>query len=222
MKPRLLDLGCGAGGTSVGFYRVGFDVVGVDIEPQPNYPFEFHQADFLTYPLDGFDAIVAGPVCKGYTFLNSLHRDRDYPKLIGAVRERLIAADVPYVIENVVGARKALRAPIQLCGSAFGLGVWRHRLFEVSFPIEIPPVCQHQLVPEPVDVTGTGARRRASRTDGKGGNSRKPYNLAHAREVMGIDWMSRVEISQAIPPAYGEWIGQQLVRHLSQDSEAVA
>jgi DNA (cytosine-5)-methyltransferase 1 len=207
----LLDLGCKAGGTSMGFYRAGFDVVGVDIEPQPNYPFEFHQADFLTYPLDGFDAIVAGPVCKGYSTLHNLHKDREYPKLIAEVRQRLIVAGVPYVIENVVGARWALIDPIRLCGSSFGLGVRRHRLFELSFPIGLTPPCAHHLQPAPVDVTGTGARRLGERTDGKGGNSRKPFNLAHAREVMGIDWMSREELAQAIPPAYTEWIGEQML-----------
>lgn len=192
----------------MGYYQAGFDVVGVDIEPQPNYPFTFHQADALTFPLDGFDAIHASPPCQGYSVTASLHQ-RDYPRLIEPVRERLAAAGVPYVIENVEGA--PLINHLRLCGSSFGLGVRRHRLFEIA-PIlaSFTPACQHYLQPEPIDVTGTGGPATTARTGG-GGIHRKPKNLSHARRAMGIDWMSRRELAEAIPPSYTEWIGHKLM-----------
>lgn len=201
---RALDLFCCAGGAGMGLHRAGFEVVGVDIRAQPNYPFEFHQADAVSFPLDGFDLIWASPPCQAHTTLQARHQDREYPCFISAIRERLKGAGVPYVIENVVGA--PLINPVMLCGSSFGLKVRRHRLFEASFPIlELP--CAHAAQGRPIDVSGTGARRLGARTDGKGGNPNKPRNLTEAREAMGIDWMSRKEISQAIPPAYSEFIG---------------
>lgn len=106
-----------------------------------------------------------------------------------------------------------MRNPIMLCGSSFGLGVRRHRLFETNWPIGFVPPCAHYLQPEPIDVTGTGASRRGPRTDGGGGNSRKPRNLAHAREVMGIDWMSREQLAEAVPPAYTQWLGERYIEH---------
>jgi DNA (cytosine-5)-methyltransferase 1 len=211
-RPRLLDLFCGAGGAAVGYHRAGFDVVGVDNRPQPRYPFEFVQADATTYPLDGFDAIHASPPCQAYSVTASLHT-AEYPRLIEPIRHRLAATGRPYLIENVVGA--PLLNPVRLCGSSFGLGVRRHRLFETSFPVGFVPPCAHYLQPAPVDVTGTGASRLGGRPDGGGGNSRKPRNLDHARDVMGIDWMRRVELAEAIPPAYAEYIGAQLLTHLA-------
>lgn len=211
-KPRLLDLFCKAGGSGMGYYQAGFDVVGVDIEPQPNYPFEFIQADAMTFPLDGFDAVHGSPPCQGYSVTKSLHT-AEYPKLIGLLRERLATTGVPFVIENVAGARAEMVDPVTLCGSSFGLGVRRHRLFELSFPVSAPS-CAHHLQPCPVDVTGTGGSRSGPRVDGKGGNSRKPRNLSHAREVMGIDWMTRKELSQAVPPAYTQYIGSQLLAQI--------
>lgn len=213
MKPRVADLCCKAGGTSKGLADAGFEVVGFDIAPQPNYPFEFHQANALLVDLSGFDAAVVGCPCQAYSVTRTLH-NVEYPRLIGTFRELLTEAGIPFVIESVRGARSAMRNPVQLCGSSFGLGVWRHRLFEFSFPVEMPPPCAHHLCPEPVDVTGTGARRLGARLDGKGGNSRKPYNLAHAREVMGIDWMTRRELSESIPPRVAHWVGSQLAAHL--------
>jgi DNA (cytosine-5)-methyltransferase 1 len=188
-------------------------VVGVDNRPQPRYPFEFHQADALTYPLDGFDAVHASPPCQAYSVTASLHAV-DYPRLIEAVRARLTGR--VYVIENVEGAAPAMANPVRLCGSSFGLDVRRHRLFETSFPVMFPPPCAHYLQPEPVDVTGTGARRIGPRPDGGGGNSRKPRNLTEARHAMGIHWMTRRELADAIPPAYTELIGQQLLTHLER------
>ena len=228
MRPRLLDLFCGAGGAAMGYHLAGFDVFGVDIAKQPRYPFESMQADALNtlrslikWGIRFFqvDAIHASPPCQAYSSTRALHNAR-YPMLIGAVRDLLIASGKPYIIENVAGAWPYMHSPFTLCGSSFGLGVRRHRLFETSWPIGLTPPCAHYLQPEPVDVTGTGASRLGERTDGGGGNSRKPRNLAHAREVMGIDWMNRDELSQAIPPAYTEWIGQQLLAHLNDEAVA--
>ena len=211
-RPRLLDLFCGAGGAATGYHRAGFDVVGVDIKPQPHYPFEFHQADAMTFPLDGFDVIHASPPCQGYSSLKGLVGNVR-AKLIPWVRDALRRSCGVWVVENVVGA--PLINPVTLCGSMFGLGVWRHRLFEMSAPPLMVPQCQHSLCPEPVDVTGTGGPFNGERAAPGGGVSRKPRNLAHAREVMGIDWMGRRELSEAIPPAYTEWIGRQLLAALA-------
>jgi len=206
MKPLALDLFCGAGGASMGLHRAGFDVTGVDIKPQPHYPFRFVQADALCPPFDltQFDFIWASPPCQDYSTLKGLATGGERGKLIPQVRAVLIAAGKPFAIENVVGSE--LQNPIRLCGSMFGLGVWRHRLFEMSHPPVLVPQCQHDLVPEPIDVTGTGGPFNGVRKTGNGGISRKPKNIRHASEVMGIDWMTRVEISQAIPPAFAEYI----------------
>lgn len=191
----------------MGLARAGYDVVGVDIKPQPRYPFQFVQADALRPPfeLKDFDFIWASPPCQDYSALKGL-TEKERGKLIPQVRAMLIASGKPYVIENVVGSE--LRDPIRLCGSMFGLGVWRHRDFEMSHPPLLIPECQHPLVPEPIDVTGTGGPFAGTRKSANGGVSRKPKNLSHARSAMGIDWMTRVEISQAIPPAFSEFIGR--------------
>lgn len=232
-RPVLLDLFCGAGGAAMGYYRAGFDVVGIDISPQPRYPFEFQQADALVTLRDMAlrkgvigpyrpDAIHASPPCQAYSVTRSLPggAPEKYPMLIEPVREALQATGLPYVIENVQGARAALHEPVMLCGSSFGIGVRRHRLFEVSFPVE-PLACAHHLQPEPVDVTGTGgpSQRRPGQRRGMYVH-RKPRNIAHAREVMGIEWMTRKELSQAIPPAYTEYIGFYLLAALPAELAA--
>jgi DNA (cytosine-5)-methyltransferase 1 len=146
MTPRILDLCCCEGGAGEGYRRAGFNVVGVDIEPQPNYPFEFRQLNALimldvflrdgNLPWDHFDAIHASPPCQGYLNLGGVNRaqgrDYDHPDLIAEIRERLIATGLPYVIENVADARPQLRDPVRLCGSSFGLPIRRHRLFETN------------------------------------------------------------------------------------------
>ena len=217
MKPRLLDLFCGAGGATRGYQLAGFDVWGVDINPQPNYCgtvlFEVDALSFLnTYPLDGFAVIHASPPCQAYSVTSSLHAN-DHPEMVEPVRRILDAIGLPYVIENVVGAPLIPDRTVQLCGSSFGLGVRRHRLFETNPPILMRPPCSHGMQPAPVDVTGTGGPTSKVRSGG-GGMHRKPTSLAHAREVMGIDWMTRRELSQAIPPAYTEWIGRQMLDHM--------
>ncbi len=187
----------------MGYSRAGFEVVGVDIEPQPRYPFEFHQADALEYlRLHGaeFDLIHASPVCKGYSWLTPAARKSDHPLMIADVRSELLKIGKPFVIENVVGAKKYLLSPVMLCGSMFGLGVWRHRLFELSFQVGILPCCNHGNIP--ILVSGTPRRK---------GIPRKDATIAQKRVAMGIAWMSTAGIDQAIPPAFTEWIGQQFL-----------
>ena len=218
MKPRLLDLFCGAGGAALGYARAGFEVIGVDVEYQPNYPFTFMQGDALDmWPrgYEGFDAIHASPPCQGYSDLR--HRTGvEYPRLIGPTRQLLRRLGLPYVIENVEGA--PLREPITLCGTMFpGRRVLRHRLFESSVPLVTP------AHPEKHPLVFTHDKRKGhyGRLDQDtafvqvtgGGNC----SLANARAAMGIDWMNKAEINEAIPPAYTEFIGGQLLAALTQE-----
>ena len=216
-KPKLLDLFCCAGGAGVGYNRAGFEVVGVDIKPQPNYPFRFIQADALALApefISSFDAIHASPPCQSYSDLAKRNGNADkWPRLIEPVREMLVRSGLPYVIENVEGA--PLLNPVVLCGTMFpGLRVLRHRLFEANFGIVPPPHNKHPKV-------HTFDRRKShfGKTDEwkdfvqvtGGGNC----TLAAAREAMGIEWMTKNEINESIPPAYTRFIGEQLLRHLS-------
>lgn len=203
-KPRLLDLCCGAGGASVGYARAGFEVVGVDIEPQPSYPFAFVQADALTFPLDGFEVVHASPPCQLFSLATSFHGTHGrHVNLVDPLRERLRASGKLYVIENVVGA--PLCSPIRLCGAMFGLRVYRHRLFESNLLLFEPPHVRHR-----VKAARPGAIARSHEFWSVGGH----FGQKHlAQAAMGIDWMVSVrEIAQAIPPAYTEWIGRQLMR----------
>jgi DNA (cytosine-5)-methyltransferase 1 len=223
-KPRLLDLFCGAGGAAMGYHRAGFEVMGVDINPQPHFPFKFHQADAMTYPLEGFDAIHASPPCQAYSIASARWRnsgEREYPDLLEPTRQRLVSGSVPYVIENVEGARKRMCSPMRLCGQSFGIGVVRHRLFETNWlclsPVHSP--CVGAVTRDLVSVTGPPGRfYRAVTVAGHGGNSRS-FKLSTWREAMGIDWMTRDELTQAIPPAYTEYIGKQLMAALGGDRD---
>lgn len=212
MKPRLLDLFCCEGGAAAGYQAAGYHVTGVDIAPQPNYRGdEFHQADALTFPLDGFDAIHASPPCQGYTTMNN-RWGSDTPRLIAAVRERLAATGVPWVIENVVGARRELRNPLLLTGEMFGLRVHRPRLFESNVLLMSPARKRRQH--NPVAVYGPNDGRRLwTRKDG---SELRVADLATAREAMGMPWASWDGVREAIPPAYTEFIGAQL-RHQIPD-----
>ena len=223
MKPRLLDLFCGASGAAMGYHRAGFEVVGVDIRPQPNYPFAFEQGDALDYLRDGgfddghFDAIHASPPCQAYTGLAT--QDGRHPDLIPPVRELLEATGLPYVIENVEGS--PLRASIKLCGSMFGLKVRRHRLFEFGggfqFNSLVPP-CDHAGQGEIRGYYGRNYGPSLVSKDAIQRKGRKPLfrgTVAQAEEDMGIDWMDEWdEIRESIPPAYTEFIGHQLLAHL--------
>ena len=201
-KPRLLDLFCGAGGAAMGYHRAGFEVVGVDIKPQPHYPFEFHQADALTFPLVGFDAIHASPPCQAYS---SMRWRDDHPDYYAATRDRLLGARVPFVIENVIGA--PYDHGVMLCGSMFDLRVQRHRNFETSWLI-LWPNCLHEARERPYTITGKG-----NKTAGDYKHSRHAA-VADWPEIMGMPWAKGEEISLAIPPAYTEWIGHRLLEVL--------
>ena len=218
MRPRLLDLFCCAGGAAMGYYRAGFDIVGVDIDPQPSYPFPFMQADALSLDqkfLSTFDAIHASPPCQAYSDLAARNGNGDdWPKLIEPVREILIDSGLPYIIENVEGA--PLRNYIVLCGTMFpGLRVLRHRLFETNFPILVPPHGKHPKV-----HTLDKRKNHYGKTDEwrdfvqvtGGGNC----SVAAARDAMGIDWMTKRELNEAIPPAYTEHIGEWILRYLAR------
>lgn len=214
-RPRLLDLFCGAGGAAMGYHRAGFDVVGVDIEPQKNYPFDFIESDALTFPIEGFDAIHASPPCQGYSVSSLSQRldGKQYPDLLATTRDRLVAAGVPWVIENVPGS--PMRADIILCGCIVGLKhLRRTRWFETSWQAFVMrPPCYH---PDPiVSVVGHGTPSwMRGRFYG-----RDPL-MADRVAAMGIDWMNRGELAQAIPPAFTELIGRQLLAHI--ESERVA
>ena len=230
-RPLLLDLFCGAGGAAMGYHRAGFDVIGVDIDPQPNYPFEFVQADALYPPfdLDVFDAIHASPPCQAYSVARNTYLHKDPPALIEPVRAMLVAAGVPYVIENV--ERAPLKTPMILCGTHFGLSVFdpdmgrtmylkRHRLFESTAFLMAPGPCScSQYRGNIVGVYGGGGndRKRALRA---GRTQRGGYTPKAdvRREVMGMPWATMKEVNEAIPPAFTEFIGGQLLAHL----EAVA
>jgi DNA (cytosine-5)-methyltransferase 1 len=208
-----LDLFCGAGGAAVGYHQAGFtEIVGVDIEPQPNYPFTYIQGDALEPPvrLEDFDLIHASPPCQRFSDLAYRNGNgHEWPDLIGPTRDLLEASGRPYVIENVEGA--PLRHPVLLCGTMFpGLRVIRHRLFEASFPIETPGHGRHPLV-----FTHDKRKAHYGRLDQDtsfvqvtgGGNC----TVANARDAMGAGWMTKAELNEAIPPAYGQWIGEQFL-----------
>lgn len=183
----------------MGLHRAGFEVVGVDIKTQSRYPFEFHHADALEYPLDNFDFIWASPPCQAFTLAQRI-RDNEHPDLIAPIRVRLRASGCPFVIENVVGA--PLINPIELCGAMFGLQVYRHRLFECSFSVVAPAHPVH-----------TAPLRKMGRPPRTGDFMHVVGNFSgvqQAREAMGILWMVRDELREAIPPAYAEFIARQV------------
>ena len=230
VKPKLLDLFCGAGGAAMGYHRAGFEVVGVDIKPQPHYPFEFHQADALEFPLEGYDAYHASPPCQRFSVMtNGRWKDRvsNHPDFIKPIRELLITTGKPYVIENVPGAKAELLNPIMLCGTMFNLQTTegsqlrRHRYFETSWLwSDFLPQCKHNKG-SAIGVYGGGQHplRRVPATIGvwghAGGSSNRDglvqFGTDARREAMGIDWMTGNELSEAIPPAYTEYIGKYLM-----------
>lgn len=221
MKYRILDLYCGAGGASAGYVRAGFDVVGVDINPQPHYPYTFRQGDALRVNPEhirrNFDAIHASPPCQDYSKAMR-HLAAPTQRLIAPTRTLLDAAGLPYVIENVEGAPLPRQSTltgdhgVELCGTMFGLRVWRHRLFETSFPISAPRGCDHRLpAMNPHNQIG---RDRITAEFGAGDQER-PW-----RAEMGVPWMTRYEAREAIPPEYTEFIGQFLIQHLEYQATA--
>ena len=204
MRPLLLDLFCAAGGCARGYYDAGFDVIGIDNRPQPNYPYPFILADALNPPvrLEAFDAIHASPPCQHYMRSGNVNRD-EHPDLLPATRAMLERSGVPWVIENVPGA--PMRADAVLCGSMFGLPVRRHRWFEFSdgLPRFPPFACDHTR-----PIVGVYGHPH-----GKNGAAAGmlPSTLETWSEGLGIDWMTAAGLALAIPPAYTEWIGTQLL-----------
>lgn len=231
-RPILLDLFCCEGGAAKGYHDAGFEVFGVDKDPQPLYPFWFHQGDVLevldrlwsglgvvfVHP-DGRRRTLfaeqiavrhASPPCQA---LSTITPDKSkHVNLIPDVRDRLMRSDRPWVIENVEGARYELIAPIRLCGSSFGLAVRRHRLFESSVPLRTWP-CEHGAQGTPVGVYGELRTKHWTRPDGRS-RGKKATSLEEAREAMGMPWASWRGCTQAIPPAYTEYIGRQLLAHI--------
>ena len=231
---KALDMYCCAGGASKGMQQAGFKVTGVDLKPQKRYPFEFIQGNVLEIDEEWarqFDLIWASPPCQAHSALKVLHNAKKHPNLIPQTRELLKRIGKPYIIENVVGARKSLINPVQLCGTAFGLGVadadlQRHRLFETSFPVQVPP-CNHGarntigvygghirnrkrvIAPTGHDLVANSAVRKANREAGY-----PDFTIADGYAAMGIDWMVRDELSQAIPPAYSKYLAEQFIRSL--------
>lgn len=218
-KPRVLDLFCCAGGASKGYHDAGFDVVGVDIDPQPHYPFKFFCEDALavlerllrggslgTYVLTDFDAIHASPPCQAFTHAQRI-RDNEHPDLVAPTRVLLEEIGLPYVIENVPGA--PLINPITLCGAMFPpLRTYRHRLFETNFPLPQPPEPPH-VAPQ----VKMGRPAQEGEWIQVVGNF---SGVAYAKKAMGIDWMVRDELKEAIPPAYAEWVGRFLFAAVQQ------
>ena len=200
----------------MGYHRVGFEVVGVDINPQPHFPFEFHQADALKYPLDGFDVIHASPPCQRFSCAMSLPgcNKNAHPDLIEPTRKRLQLSKTKYVIENVVGA--PLINPIMLCGSSFGLDLRRHRLFELGGFFILSPECNHGWQ-KPRFPVGVGIKRKGqlSSVVHVFGHSRFKGDTALRKRAMKIDWMNNNELTQAIPLAYTEYISKQLMHILN-------
>lgn len=228
-RPLLLDLFSGAGGCAVGYHRAGFDVIGVDIKPMPRYPFLHYEFDAMTLLqkliddgecrcgpnitdtlyLSSFAAIHASPPCQAYSRSRNNGTHRDAPKLIERTRAMMRTIGKPFVIENVEGAAKEMDSAVMICGSAFGLkaagfDLPRHRLFECSHVI-LAPECSHRRG-QTIGVYGNGTNSWHRKKVGR------CLKESEKKEAMGIDWMTRTELTQAIPPAYTEFIGRQLVR----------
>jgi len=207
---KILDLFCGAGGCAVGYHQSGLftEITGVDINPQPRYPFNFIQADALEYlrrHWQDYDIIHASPPCQAYSVTKSL-TIKEHPDLVEQTRELLADSGKPYIIENVPGA--PLINPLMLCGSMFGLKVKRHRLFEI-WPNQIyfTPPCSCSRF-----FTHSGKGQFSSFANGANAICVAGHNFCvdDGRAAMGIDWMSGKELSQAIPPAYTRFIASHL------------
>jgi DNA (cytosine-5)-methyltransferase 1 len=205
---KLLDLFCGAGGASMGYAMAGFEVTGIDIKHGKRYPFEYIKGDVREYLnpeyLSQFDVITASPPCQTFSatkhLRNAQGKGTTKINMIPEVREALIASGKPYVIENVPGA--PLINAVQLCGSGFGLKVRRHRLFESNLKLT-GNECNHRNQGKPVGIYGSMRDEIPN-----GGHTAK--TMDEAKQAMGIDWMIWSELVEAIPPAYTQFIGEQI------------
>lgn len=213
----------------MGYSRAGFEVVGVDIEPQPHYPFRFIQADALIPSTPGwiageFDAIHASPPCQAHTTMSNRHRGvggiaDDRLNLIPPTLDLLRAAGLPWIVENVPGAKKFMPGAVTLHGGMFGLGVQRPRLFIASFPLTAPPYAPK--VVDPIGVYGKAADGRRLFTRSDGSIQRAAVSVDEARAAMGMPWGDWHGVKEAIPPAYCEFIGTQLMSHINAKSESL-
>jgi len=207
---KLLDLFCGAGGASMGYAMAGFEVTGIDVKHGKRYPFNYIRGDVRDYLhkefLDQFDVIAASPPCQTHSSTKHLRvaqgKSTDKIDMIPEVREALIASGKHYVIENVPGA--PLINPVQLCGSAFGLKVRRHRLFESNLELQ-GTQCFHKEQGRPVGIYG-------SMRDEIPGGGHTAKTMPEAEQAMGIDWMIWGELVESIPPAYTKFIGEQIIK----------
>jgi DNA (cytosine-5)-methyltransferase 1 len=220
VRPHLLDLFCCAGGAAMGYHQAGFEVVGVDIRPQPRYPFHFIQQDVMLFDeaerfgfLQSFDAIHASPPCQDYSPLKALSPHKTYPDLIAATRTMLDETGVPYVIENVMSAPLVKERSIVLCGSMFGLRTYRHRRFESRIALTAPEHPKHTV------LTAT-KQRKARWAEGWNVSITGDVGTYVGPEAMGVDWMNGDELCEAIPPAYTRHIGEQLIAFLQQREAA--
>ncbi|WP_376767091.1 SAM-dependent methyltransferase [Streptomyces bohaiensis] len=203
---RLLDPYCCQGGAGVGYWLAGWEVTGVDLHPQPRYPLTFIQADAVQYIRDHgskYDAIAGSPPCQRYSLTQRIQH-RDHPDLIGPTREAMLATGKPWVIENVPEAAPELRDPVMLCGAAFGLRTYRHRLFETGGGFTLPQ-------PEHAPHTHPTVKMGRPLADGEWYHAVGNFsNVTYVRDDMQVPWMSRDGIRECIPPAYTRWIGQHL------------
>jgi len=211
-KPICLDLYCGAGGASVGYSRAGFYVIGIDKNPQPNFPFEFYLANALDIDIpDWVDFIHASPECQHFTVSRNIGTIdmSKYSDDIELIRSKLQATGKPYVIENVPGS--PLINPITLHGGMFGLKIIRKRLFESNLFFLVPP----QRIDERFTNSYCGYSsfaNGAKKISVVGHN----FNFRDAQLAMGISWMKkRKEIALAIPPAYTEFLGRQILEQIA-------
>jgi DNA (cytosine-5)-methyltransferase 1 len=204
---------------AMGYHLAGFDVVGVDIEAMPEYPFTFVKGDAIEYLLEHgheFDLIHGSPPCQAWSPLNAYNK-LEYPELIGPTREAMLKVGKPHVMENVEAARAELKDPAMLCGPMFGLLMYRHRLFETSFPLATPAHPAHTALCSRNGYLPTPERPFMTIT---GGRHSKAWQRA-AATAMGTPWITTVRgVCEAIPPAYARYIGGQFLAHLNKESHA--
>jgi DNA (cytosine-5)-methyltransferase 1 len=216
---KLLDLFCGAGGAGMGYHRAGFDVTGVDIAPQPRYPFTFIQGDALEYVCahwQEYEVIHASPPCQRYSRITRVENRDNHPDLLEPTRKLLEIIGLPYVMENVELA--PINTAIMLCGSMFGLKVYRHRLFESNKLLFQPSHIPHR---DNTPRAGMGISDKGYISITSGGVRNLPAEwspAAYKNMAMGIDWMTQAELTESIPPAYTEYIGKQLIRFVEKEA----